>query len=95
MKIIKCIIFHISYYIFGYLLFNIIFSLTQLTVVSQLGMEENVTKVIFYSLKNNITIYTFLFLAILLINLIYNIILTKRLNERLKNFKEEGEKNEK
>ena len=49
----------------------------------------------FLMLKNNITIYTFLFIAILLINLIYNIILTKKLNERLKNFKEEGEKNEK
>ena len=95
MKIVKSVIFHISYYIVGYFIFNVLFSLTQTIIVYNLGMEENITKIVLNSFINNLTVYTSLFIIILLINLTYNIILTKRLNERLTKIKKEGGENEK
>ena len=95
MKIVKSIIFYTSYYIVGYIIFNLLFSLTQMTIVYNLGMKESFMKIILNSFKSNLIVYTSLFIIVLLINLAYNIILTKKLNERLKNIKKEGGKNEK
>lgn len=95
MKIVKGMIFYTSYYIVGYIIFNILFSLTQMIIVYNLGMKENFMKIILNSFKSNLIVYTSLFIIVLLINLAYNIILTKKLNERLKNIKKEGGENEK
>ena len=95
MKIVKGMIFYTSYYIVGYIIFNILFSLTQIIIVYNLGMKESFMKIILNSFKSNLIVYTFLFIIVLLINLAYNIILTKKLNERLKNIKKEGGENEK
>ena len=61
MKIVKGMIFYTSYYIVGYIIFNILFSLTQMIIVYNLGMKESFVKIILNSFKSNLIVYTSLF----------------------------------
>lgn len=94
MKKLKCFIKILVYYIFGNVIFNLIFSITQIILINLLNGNENFINIFKDSLIHNLGIYTTLFILIYIIIIIYNMMLMKKLNEKLKKIKSGGDKHE-
>lgn len=94
MKSIKDIIRYFIYYIIGCLIFNIFVYITQLAFCMSLGIDISLVNPYIYFLKNNLMSYTIFYLCILMVYFIYNMILIKILNKKLKKVKKVGVKNE-
>lgn len=84
MEKIKSIFIYISIFIVGYLIFSIIFSIIQMVAFITLDLYGNLMQGLLTFFNKGIIIYTILFFSIWLINLIYNINLTKKLNQKIK-----------
>lgn len=86
---------YILYFIIGNVIFNLTFSVTKTIVINELGANEKFTELFIFSFKETNVIYSVVFLLILILNYIYNIYITKNLNEKLKNIRKGSEKYEK
>lgn len=95
MKIVKNILTFIIYYFLGYLIFNTFIYITQLLIYLSLGIELGLIDSYILLYKNNLISYTVIYLIILIAYFIYNMILIKILNEKLKKVKKVGGQNEK
>lgn len=95
MKIVKNILTFLIYYFLGYLIFNTFIYITQLLIYLSLGIELGLTDSYILLYKNNLISYTVIYIVILIAYFIYNMILIKILNEKLKKVKKVGGKNEK
>lgn len=95
MKALKRIIIFFMYYIFGYLIFNLFVLITQLLIYIILKLNLSLVDSYISLIKNNIQVYTIIYMCILSFYLIYNFILVKVLNKKLERIKKVGEKNEK
>ena len=87
MKIVKNILTFIIYYFLGYLIFNTFIYITQLLIYLSLGIELGLLDSYILLYKNNLISYTLIYLIILIAYFIYNMILIKILNEKLKKVK--------
>lgn len=78
----------IIYYLIGLILFIVISTLTQMILFTIWGIESNLVTLLFNNLKYNfvmeLIIYTILFAILALVLRIYDIVSTKKLNEKLK-----------
>lgn len=86
---------YVLYFILGNIIFNLIFSATKTIVINELGANEKFTELFIFSFKETAVIYSVVFLLILILSYIYNIYITKNLNEKLKNIRKGSDKNEK
>ena len=83
MEKIKNIFIYISIFIVGYLIFSIIFSIIQMIAFITLDLNENLMQGLLTFFNKGIIIYIILFLSIWFINLLHNINLTKKLNQKI------------
>jgi len=84
----------ILYFIIGYMVFNIVFSITQVLILNILGANGNVLEILIENFYINVIIYTIIYIVIILLNFTYNKIIAKKLNEKLQKLKERSENNE-
>ena len=84
MEKIKNIFIYISIFIVGYLIFSIIFSIIQMITFITLDWNENLMQGLLTFFNKGIIIYIILFFIIWFINLLHNINLTKKLNQKIK-----------
>lgn len=76
------------YFVLGYLLFTFIMFLVEVMMLNILSSGvRNIAGLYLKSIKGNLLIYTITFLVIFILNLIYNFISIKRLNEKLNKIK--------
>lgn len=87
MKKVLHILEYCLYFILGNFIFNFIFSITQTIILNILGSDGNFLIAYTESFYNNIVIYIILYFIILLIITIYNINITRKLNEKLSKIK--------
>jgi len=83
------------YFIVGYIIFTILFLITQIIKLNILGFNGNIAEIYVNSLSVNFVCYIIIYFIIVLLNLIYNITTTKKLNKKLKKIKERSEEHEK
>lgn len=82
------------YYLLGNIIFNIIFSITEVIIVNNLGMKINFFDICTNNFLNSLSIYTILYIGIIIGVYLYNWISVKKLNEKLEILKRR-EKDEK
>lgn len=95
MKIFKSILAFLIYYFLGYLIFNTFIYITQLLIYLVLKIDLSLVDSYIQLFKDNLIIYTVIYIIILIAYFIYNMILVKILNEKLEKIKKVGGKNEK
>jgi len=84
----------VLYFIIGYIVFNIVFGITQVVILNILGSNGNILEIFIENLYINIIIYTIIYIVIILLNFTYKKTITKKLNEKLQKLKERSENNE-
>lgn len=94
MRSVLSIVKYIGYFVIGKIIFDLIFSSTQIIILNVLGVQKSFLEIYISEFYNNLLIYSILFIIILFLNLIYNIVITKILNKKLNQIKE-SKKNEK
>ena len=73
------------FYLIGYVIFTTIISLIEVIFLWKLsGGVFNATSIFTRSISSNWSIYTIVFIAILIFNFLYNYVSVKRLNDKLK-----------
>lgn len=87
MKRILHVLEYCLYFILGNFIFNFIFAITQTVTLNILGFDGNFLTAYKDSFYNNMVIYIILYFIILLLITIYNINITKKLNEKLNKIK--------
>lgn len=80
---LKKILKYIMYYILGNIIFNFSFSITQLIIYRFLGSILDIYIIFTENIKNTITIYTVLFVILLIVDILYNKYLVDKLNQVL------------
>ena len=87
----KRIIRIIVYFILGYILFNIIISITKFTILKFYKLDENFISILLNALTDNLFIYTILFFMIIIGIFIYDKSMVKKLNDKLKERRNKNE----
>lgn len=95
MKSKRCFIDWVLYFIVGYIIFTLLYLMTQMITLNILGFKGNITEIYINSLSINFIFYIILYIVLAVLNLIYNMAMTKRLNEKLNKLKERSEEHEK
>lgn len=80
---LKKILKYIMYYILGNIIFNFSFSITKLIIYRFLGSILDIYIIFIENIKNTITIYTALFVILLIVDILYNKYLVDKLNKVL------------
>lgn len=88
MNKLSTIIEIIVFYIIGNILFNTIFSLTEVIIAKILLFNMNFFEVFESNIFNNLKLYTVLYFIILVVYYGINIFLIRKLNKKLKRRKE-------
>ena len=88
MNKLSTIIEIIVFYIIGNILFNTIFSLTEVIIAKILLFNMNFFEVFESNIFNNLKLYTVLYFIILVVYYVINIFLIRKLNKKLKRRKE-------
>ena len=95
MKSMKILLRIVLYYVLGYLLFNCIFVLTQFfTLIILRYSSVNIIEIFINNLFLNLIIYTGIYILIVILNFIYKVRLTNKLNIKLKKIREGSGENE-
>ena len=95
MKFKKAFFNYILYYVLGNVCFNAIFSITKTILINMLGAQEILLENFLSSFRETFIFYTFLFILILLANIIYKKYMINQLNQRLNKVKEGSDNYEK
>lgn len=95
MKSLKCLCKYFLYYIIGDVLFNIVYDITQMILLKKLGRNENIMLILKENFFDVIPLYTVIFCIILIVLIINNLMLTRKLNKQLKIIMERRNKDEK
>ncbi len=82
MQKLKKWIRYIIYFIIGYLIFTILFSIAQIQTFKELSIDIDIKTIIFTVMKSDIILYTIIYFLILILNTLYNIRLAKKLNKK-------------
>lgn len=94
-KSMKILLRIVLYYVLGYLLFNCIFVLTQFfTLIILRYSSVNIIEIFINNLFLNLIIYTGIYILIVILNFIYKVRLTNKLNIKLKKIREGSGENE-
>lgn len=84
------------YFVVGFLIFSGIVSLIEFVLLSILSnMEPNYIEILIKNARESFKTYVVVYLVIFALNLVYNIISVKLLNDKLNKVKKEGDKYEK
>ena len=75
-------------YIVGYILFNIVFSTTEIIIAKILSFEMNFFQIFKINIFENLKLYSVIYIIIIFIYYGINIYLIKKLNKKLKRRKE-------
>lgn len=75
------------YFLIGNNLFNLVCSITEITVVNNLGMHVNFGESYIKSFTNNLCIYTIIYFTICIFICMYDMFSVKILNEKLEKVK--------
>lgn len=94
MKRILGFLKYVLYFVIGNIIFNLIFSATKTIVINEIGAHERFSDNLSSSFGDTVIIYSVVFLIILISNYIYNIYITKSLNEKLEDIRKRSDKNE-
>ena len=73
---------YIIYFIIGYLIFTVLFSIAQIQTFKELSINVDIKTIIFTVMKSEIILYTIIYFLILILNTLYNIRLAKKLNKK-------------
>lgn len=76
------------YFILGYILFNIIVSLTKVIILTLNGLTQNIFNVLINEFKSNWLIYIILYFLLIVGIYIYDKTVVKKLNNKLEKIKE-------
>ena len=91
MKRNKHLIKYICYFIIGFLIYTILASITQIDMLKELKMEIDIKTVVLHTMKSGIILYTIIYFLILILNMLYNVRLVKKLNEESKEIRKADE----
>lgn len=84
------------YFVVGFLIFSGIVSLIEFVLLSILSnMEPNYIEILIKNARESFKTYVVVYLVIFALNIVYNIISVKLLNDKLNKVKKEGDKYEK
>lgn len=75
------------YFILGYILFNIIVSLTKVIILTLNGLTQNIFNVLINEFKSNWLIYIILYFLLIVGIYIYDKTVVKKLNNKLEKIK--------
>lgn len=80
MKKFKPFIKYIAYFIIGYLIITIIYSIVQISQLNDLNYTIDLKNIVTKTMKSLIILYTILYFLILILNILFNVILAEKLN---------------
>lgn len=83
MKKINIIFELLLLYILGCFLFNAVFSITEVIIANILSLSINLISIFIRNLKNNIILYTLLYISLITIFRYTSLLLIKKLNKKL------------
>ena len=79
---------YISIFLFGYVIFNFVVSITQVIVYGMWGLILDFNGIYIYNLKEWYNVYIIIFIICTIINYIYNFYFINKLNKSLNIVKE-------
>lgn len=82
---------YICYFLIGFLIITIFSSITQVEMLKELNIEINIKTIVLNSMKSELVLYTILYFFILILNVLYNVRLIKKLNEESEKLRKAGE----
>lgn len=81
-------------FIIGFIIFNFIFSLTEIIILNTNGLNKKFFDVFISEIYSNILVYIFIYVIIYISILIYDICIVNKLNKKLVEFKRMKEEKE-
>ena len=72
---------YICYFIIGFLILTIFASISQVDMLKELNMKVDIKTIVLHTMKSGIILYTIIYFLILILNVLYNLRLIKKLNE--------------
>lgn len=90
MKKSKHWIKYICYFLIGFLIVTILASITQVNMLKELKMEINIKTIVLNTMKSELALYTIIYFLILILNVLYNVRLIKKLNEESEKIRKVG-----
>ena len=94
MKQLKILLNYFIFFIIGNIIFNTVYSIVKVLMINQIGGNEKYISNLLSSFKETILIYLIIYLLFIIIDIIKKKTTINRLNEKLKDMKKRGEKNE-
>lgn len=95
MKQLKILLNYFIFFIIGNVIFNTIYSIVKVFMINAIGGSERYSSNLILSFRETIIIYLIIYLFLIIIDIIKKRTTINRLNEKLKDMKKRGEKNEK
>lgn len=89
-RVLKLILFGVL----GYILFNIIVSLTEITILNYFGLKERIINIFKDNFVLNLSIYIITYFTMVISIYLYDKYIVKKLNDKLKKMRERGKKDE-
>ena len=74
-------------YIIGNILFNLVFSITEIIIADIFALKLDFLGIYIKNTINNLTLYTSIFLIIIILTHTTNLYIVKKLNEKMKRYK--------
>ncbi len=91
----KLVSYYLLYFIIGFIIFNVVYSLVKVTFINYLGANEAYLSVFLLGFKDNFIIYFILYLLFISIDNILKRIIIFKLNQKLEDIARKEGKNEK